>query len=210
MKRINKVIKVLIISDFFLNSAWGLFSPVFAIFVVQNITGGDTIKAAEVAGFGALFYWVVKSILQIPIGRYLDKTDGESDDFMFMFLGLLIASLVPFGFLFSTTAWHTYIFQILHAIGMAMMIPSWYAIFTRHIDKGKEAFEWGLDSTILGIGAGITGAAGGLLAVLGFHWIFIFSGVFNLISAIILLLIARDISPKKKTASRFPPIISPF
>lgn len=210
MRRINRVIKILIISDFFLNSAWGLFSPVFALFVVQNITAGDAVQAAKVAGFGALFYWVIKSILQIPIGKYLDRNHGEKDDFLFMFTGLLLATLVPLGFLISTTPWHIYVFQILHAIGMAMMIPSWYAIFTRHIDKGKEAFEWGVDSTFLGFGAGITGAIGGILTVFGFQMIFIFAGIFNFLSAIILLLIRKDLFTHNQTASRFPPIISPF
>lgn len=207
---INKVIKVLIVSDFFLNCAWGLLTPIFAIFLVQSITNGDTAKAAEVAGFGTLFYWVVKSILQIPISKYLDKNHGEKDDFLFMLLGTFIMSLTPFGYLISTQAWHTYIFQILHAVGSAMMIPSWYAIFTRHIDKGKEAYEWGIDSTMLGFGAGITGAIGGVMALFGFKLIFIFSGVFNLISAIVFLLIRKEISPQNRVSPRFPPIIYPF
>jgi len=209
-KRMNRVIKVLVLSDFFLNAAWGLLSPVFALFIMQNITGGDTIKAAEVAGFSFLFYWVVKSFLQIPIGHYLDKNYGEKDDFIFMILGTFISGLVPFGFLISNAPWHIYVFQILHAVGMAMLIPSWYAIFTRHIDKGKEAFEWGTDSTVLGFGAGITGAVGGILTVFGFQPILIFSGLFNLISAIILLAIKKDISPRNRTSPRFPPLIFPF
>lgn len=205
-KSINKVIRVLIVSDFFLNSAWGLLGPIFALFIVQNITVGSATEAAKVAGFASLAYWIVKSILQIPIGRYLDKNHGEKDDFIFSFLGIILATITPFGFLFSSLPWHIYLFQILHAIGMAMLVPSWYAIFTRHIDKGKEAFEWGLDSTILGIGAGLTGAIGGIMAASwGFKIIFVLVGVLNIISALLLLFTYKLMAPTDHTIHKIPP-----
>lgn len=205
-KPINKVIKTLIISDFFLNSAWGLLAPIFALFIVQNITVGNTAEAAKVAGLAALFYWVTKAVLQIPIGKYLDKNHGERDDYWFMVIGTFLIVLPPFGFLISFLPWHIYGFQILHAIGMAMTIPSWYAIFTRHIDKGKEAFEWGLNSTTLSFGMGITGAIGGVMAALfGFKIVFILVGVLNLISALILLLIRREIIPQDHIIHKIPP-----
>jgi len=195
--RVNGIIKVLITSDFFLNSAWGLLGPVFALFIVKNITFGDTAKAAEVAGFAALFYWVVKSFLQIPIGKHLDRNHGEKDDFLFMVLGTFLTGLVPIGYLFSFSPWHIYGFQLLHGIAMAMMVPSWYAIFTRHIDKGREAFEWSLDSTFLGFGMGITGAVGGITAaIFGFKIIFILTSGLNMISVLLLLLIRKEISVK--------------
>jgi MFS family permease len=80
---------------------------------------------------------------------------------------------------------------------MAMSYPSWLAIFTRHIDKGKEAFEWSMEMTFLGAGAGIAGAMGGILASLfGFKIIFIFVGIFTLISTGFLFLIRHNISPR--------------
>ena len=201
--KINRAIRTLIVSDLFLNSGWGLLGPVFAIFLVQNIQGGD----AKVAGFAAMIYWTVKSILQIPIGKYLDKNHGEKDDFYFMVLGTFLIGFVPFGYLFSSLPWHIYVFQVVQSIGMAMIIPSWSAIFTRHIDKGKEAFEWGLDSTILGFGTGITGAIGGLLVVVfGFKVLFILVGTFTFLAALLLVFIWKEITPRDKIFPRIPPI----
>lgn len=205
LKSINKVIRFLIYSDLFLNSAWGLLGPVFAIFIVQNITVGNAAEGAKVAGFAALFYWIIKSILQIPLSKSFDKRTGERDDFWFMVFGLLIAGLSPFGFLISSLPWHIYLFQIVHAIGMAMFIPSWNAIFTRQIDKDKIAFEWGLDSTFAGFGLGITGAIGGLLAAFfGFKVIFILAGTLTIFSALLLLLIHKDILPRDHLFSKIP------
>lgn len=210
-KNINKTIKTLIISDFFLNSGWGLLAPVFAIFLVQKIAAGSAAEGAKIAGFASLTYWIVKSSLQIPIGQYLDKNHGEKDDFWFMVLGTFLAGLTPFGYLISYFPWHIYVFQVVHAVGMAMVIPSWNAIFTRHIDKGREAFEWSLESTSLGFGAGLAGAVGGILvAIFGFKVIFVLVGVFTMVSASLLALIHKEIAPRDHFFPRIPPFRFPF
>ncbi len=204
-KIINKIIKFLIISDFFLNSGWGLMGPVFAIFIVQNITVGSFSEAAKVAGFASLFFWIVKSILQIPIGNYLDKNRGEKDDFWFMVVGTFMMGIVPIGYLFSSQPWHIYVLQIFYAVAAAINLPSWSAIFTRHIDKGREAMEWSTHSTFLGIAAGISGGIGGVaVASFGFNMVFIFVSVFTIISGFLLLIIKDDISFRGKKIIRIP------
>jgi len=133
--------------------------------------------------------------LQVPIGHYLDKTKGEKDDFWFMTIGTFIAGFIPLGYLISTQAWHIYALQMIYAVGMAMVFPPWLAIFTRHIDKGKEALEWGIESTFLGVGAGIAGGVGGVLAsIFGFPSVFIIVSVLTFFSAFLLLFIRNDVS----------------
>lgn len=205
-RAINKIIKTLMVSDLFLNMGWGLLSPIFAIFVLRDIVHGDASKAAEVAGTSALIFWVLKSFLQIPISRFLDKQYGEKDDFWFMVFGLFIMGIVPFGYLVSTSILNIYSFQILYAIGTSMYVPAWYAIFTRHIDKGKEAFEWGMDSTFLGIGFGIAGWLGGTIVfLLGFKAVFVITGVLDFFSVIVLLTIYRNVFPRDEIFPQFFP-----
>ena len=210
-KSINKIIKTLIVSDIAFHSGWGLIGPVFAIFIVKNIAVSDIAQAAEVAGFASLTYWVIKSCLQIPIGKYLDKNHGEQDDFWFMFAGTFLNAFVPFGYMISSEPWHIYAFQILHAIAMAMVVPSWAAIFTRHIDKGDEAYEWSVRSTSLGFAAGIAGATGGIMvAFFGFKIVFILVGGLTFISAFLLLVIRNDIAPHDKILRKVPRSRLPF
>jgi predicted MFS family arabinose efflux permease len=209
-KKINKVIKVLMVSDFFLNSALGLFSPVFALFIMNRISFGSATEAAKVAGFATLCYWGVKSILQIPISIYIDKNHGEKDDFWFMFLGIFIVSIAPIGFIYSYLPWHIYVFNMIQSVGMAMLIPSWYAIFTRHIDRGREAFEWGVNSSTLSMGVGITGALGGIMAATyGFTAIFILTTSINLVSLFALLTIRNNLYSGDHHIFKIPPI-TPF
>ena len=193
-KIINKIIKTLITADFFLNLGWGFLSPVFAIFVLEKIANSP-LQAAQIAGLAALFYWVPKSFFQIPIGIYLDKNHGEKDDFWFMVSGTFIAAFIPIGYIFSSAPWHIYLLQVIYAGGMAMAIPSWLAIFTRHIDKGKEAFEWGMESTFIGTGAGIAGGLSGILiAMFGFTVLFIFISGLTLLSTFLLLFVRNKVS----------------
>jgi hypothetical protein len=195
----------MIYSDFVLHSGWGFLGPVFAIFIVQNIAAGDPIEGAKIAGFASLSYWIIKSSLQIPIGKNLDKNHGEKDDFRFMIFGTFLTGFVPFGFMLSSQPWHIYAFHALHAVGMAMVIPSWSAIFTRHIDKGREAFEWSLRSTALGFAAGITGALGGILAAAyGFNIIFILVGSLSMVSSLMLLGIDKGIIDRDNISPKFP------
>ncbi len=206
-KAINKIIKILITSDFFLNLGWGLVGPVFAIFILQRIAIDDMAQATQVAGFASLSYWAVKSVLQVPIGHYLDKTKGERDDFWFMVIGTFIAGFIPIGYLFSTEPWHIYILQMIYAVGMSMVFPPWLAIFTRHIDKNREALEWSLESTFLGAGAGIAGGVGGIIAsMFGFPTVFILVSGLTFFSTFLLLFIKDDISMKADGFPMIPPV----
>ncbi len=187
---VNRIIKYLILSDLVFWSGWGLFNPVFAIFVVEKIQGGN----AFVVGAAVAVYWITKSLLRIPIGIFLDSLPGEKDDYLFMVLGLFIVALIPFGYYFSSLPGHIYLLQAIHGIALAVSLSGWHAIFTRHIGQGKEATEWGVQSTTYGLGIGISGLIGGwAVTKFGFEPVLILVGVLGLIGAAILLGLRNEI-----------------
>ncbi|MBC7074041.1 MFS transporter [Candidatus Parcubacteria bacterium] len=191
--KVNKIIGHLILADVLFWSGWGLFSPVFAIFLTKNIEGGNL----ALVGLASGIYWILKSLLRVPIGILLDSRKGEEDDFWFLFFGLIFSSLVPFGYLIARVFWHIILLQILQAFGMAMALSGWTAIFTRHIDSGKEATEWGLDATLVGLGIGFSGIFGGLIAeVLGFKTLFVLVGILGFLASFSLFGILKIISPR--------------
>jgi len=190
LNSINKVIKTLIFSDLVLLFGWGLISPILAIFILDSIEGGG----AEVAGIAIGTYWLVKSIIQIPIANYLDQNHGEKDDFFALILGIILSSLAPIGFIFARLPWHMYVLEMLNALGMAMAIPSWGGIFHRHMVRNKEAFCCSLESSAVGISTGVAGILGGVLVkTLGFTPLFIGVAISGFISALLLLIIRKDI-----------------
>jgi MFS family permease len=201
MMAINRVIKILILSDVALLTGLGFVVPIFAIFLTENIQGGNV----EVAGFAAAIYWIVNSLVIIPFGKYLDKNHGEKDDLWFVIIGNLLAAGVVFGYIFSRLPWHIYLLQAIYAIGMGMNIPGYTAIFTRHIDKGKEAFDWSVRGALIGVGTGVAGALGGMVAhKFGFNILFIGVGIFILLSAFLPLLVSKEMMSKDKKISKVP------
>lgn len=197
----NKVIKTLILADAALLAGFGFIWPIFAIFIDEYIEGGDV----RVAGFATSIYWIVLSLVLIPFGKYLDRNHGEKDDLYFIIIGNALGAAAVFGFIFASLPWHIYLLQGIYAIGMGMNIPGYTAIFTRHIDKGKEALSWSTRAASVGIGAGVAGALGGTIVhYFGFNVLFLGVVILLLISAAVPILIFKElIHEEKKDAQGF-------
>lgn len=190
----NRIVKFFIFSDLLLWVGWGFVDPLFSVFVIQSVEGATLVSL----GLLATVYWIVKGALQIPISLYLDKTDGEKDDFYALVLGLLVSGLTAFSLMLVQEMWQVYLIQFLKAIGFALYIPAWTAIFSRHLDKEHTAFDWALSSSTVSFGIGIAGAVGGSIAsIFGFNFVFLMVGFMALASAALLLFVPDLILPKK-------------
>ena len=190
---INRIAKYFIIGDLIMWSGWGFIDPIFSIFVIKNIAGATLISI----GFLATIYWITKGILQIPVSLFLDRTDGEKDDFYALIFGLMITGISAFSFMIVRTMPQVYLVQFIKAIGFALYIPAWSAIFSRHLDKKHMAFDWAVSSSSVSIGIGIAGFIGGSIAsIAGFNFVFLVTGLMALVSAILLLFVPDLILPK--------------
>ncbi|PIR41884.1 MAG: hypothetical protein COV30_01690 [Candidatus Yanofskybacteria bacterium CG10_big_fil_rev_8_21_14_0_10_37_15] len=191
--KINHVVRTLVLSDFFVNSGFALFAPIFAVFVTQQIQGASL----EIIGFAAAIFQIFKSSLQIPIARYLDRNHGEYDDFYSLIFGTFLVAMVPFMYIFASTANHVYIIQGIYGIGAAFTIPPWYAIFSRHIDKMHESLEWSFDSIAIGVSGASAAAVGGIIAQrFGFQAVFVFGGILAIFGAFQQIKIYKDLRVK--------------
>lgn len=192
----NKIISTLIFTDIAIFTGWGLIAPIFSIFILKNIEGGDV----QVAGVAAGIYFLVRSVAQIPIGRYLDRRKGEDDDFWFMIAGASVVTAVPLGYLFADASWHIYLLQACYGLGAAMYGPPWGGIFTRHMDRGKEARTWSVETSGIMMGAGIAGIIGGTIAeMVGFQVLFIFVSLMNALGVVGYFFIRDSLAPKGQT-----------
>lgn len=195
------MIKVLILADFALLAGFGFVLPIFAIFIIEHIQGGDV----RVAGLAAAVYWITLSLVLVPFGKYLDRNHGEKDDLYFIISGTVLGALSVTGLIFASLPWHIYLLQGVYALGMGMNIPGYTAIFTRHIDKGKEALSWSTRAALVGVGAGTAGALGGTIVHhFGFQVLFAGAAILLLASAALPLLILKDLLAKDKKMPRVP------
>lgn len=200
--KVGKVVKYFIFVDLALLAGWGLIDPVFGVFIKDEVRGATLVTIGIAAGL----YWLIKSILQLPIANYLDRKQGEKDDFYALILGLLIVSFSALLFGLVGEIWQLYVVQMLKAVGFSLYAATWPAIFSRHLDKERVSFDWALDSTAVGVSAGVSGFFGGLIAnTFGFTAVFIFGGVLSFLSAIILLIVPDLVLPPR-TQGGEPPI----
>lgn len=182
--KINPVIRIMIISDILILSAFGLLAPVFAVFLLGSIQGGS----AEVAGFAAMVWLFSRAVFQIPVAIFIDRRTGERDDFLINFCGSIGVSLIPLLYLAASLPIHIYIIQGLYGFLHALTFPSYKAIFTRHIDPHREGLEWALFDTTTDLGTALAAATGGIIAVtLGFRALFICVSFFSLLGTFLLL-----------------------
>lgn len=198
---INKIVKTLVIADFATNSAFGLLAPIFAIYLSGHIAGGG----AAVAGFATSTYWATKSLLQLPIAKFLDRTDGEKDDFYALVVGQLIASSTFFLYLYVSFPWHIYAIQALLGMAMAFVVPAWYGIFTRHIDKDRTSFEWSLESVFsVGVATATAGALGGVIAEnYGFDILFAGAGSLAILGTFLQIFLYSHLTAKNGHGETF-------
>jgi len=200
--KINRVIRFLVFSDLFFWGGWGLINPIFALFVVDKISGTTVFTV----GTAFALYWIVKALFQIPVSLYLDRHEGEKDDFHALILGLTLAGFAAMAFLLVKSILALYIVMFIQAIAYGLYTPSWSAIFSRHLDKDHYSFDWALDSTTVGIASGVAAFIGGAIAKLfGFEAVFILTSILSLGSASLLFFIPNLILPKITTPKQ--PII---
>lgn len=192
-KIINKFILVMTFADFLVLFGFGLIAPILAVYFTKQIEGGTL----EVVGFSSMIFFIMTALFRIPIAKAIDKNLAEYDDFYVTFIGYVLLAIIPFLYIFVQKPIHLYLTEGLHGLANSMAYPGWMALFTRHIDKGKEGFSWGFYSTVANIAAAAGAAIGGMAAErMGFRFLFIFVGCFALLGAFCFLLNRRAIITK--------------
>ena len=186
---VNRVIKRLVASDFVFNFAFGLMAPIFAVFILKNVPG----SSLRVVGLATTFYWVSRTLTTIPLSRFMDKTDGERDEYYFSLIGSFIIASVPLFYLFIKMPWHLYLVQLIYGLANSMAIPAWRILFTDHIDKGKTGFEWSLEDVAIGISVGLSAFLGSILAEkFGFQTLLVLVSFFGYVATLILIPLHKD------------------
>ena len=191
--KVGRVVKYFVLSDLFFTAGWGFVEPVFSVFIIERVIGATLLTV----GITAAIYWILKSIIEIPVANYLDRARGEKNAFIVLVGGLFLASLSAFAFSLVREVWELYAVQVMHAIVFAFYLPSWTAIFSRHLDRERISFDWSLDSAVAGIAAGVTGLLSGIIAEeFGFTVVFVMAGILSMIAAFILAVSPDIILPK--------------
>lgn len=184
LKSMNPIIKILIFSDTLMVGAAGMLGPVFAIFVEDFIEG----STALVVGLSTSIYLISRCLLQVPVATMIDRIKGERDDYFLLSIFTFIFGLLYLALLFINKPYQLYIVQALMGLATAITYPSYYAIFTRHIDKFHEGTEWGVYYTFVDLSSAALATIGGYIAgEFGFEKLIIIVSVISMLGSLSLI-----------------------
>ncbi|MBS3108058.1 MFS transporter [Candidatus Woesearchaeota archaeon] len=177
----NNTIKFLMISDIFVFTGFGLIDPILAIFIKENLIGG-TIFAA---GIASTIFLITKCAIQLPFSRYVDSHDEKVG---WLIAGTFLIALVPFIYMVANNIYYIYLAQFLYGIGSGLAYPTWLGLWSTHLDKKHESFEWSLYSSLTGLGIAAMATVGAAIAqFVDFRYTFVLGGILSLFGCATLL-----------------------
>lgn len=197
LKKLNKVIIFLTLSDVF---AWGTYTIISALtgLYLADKLGENTI---QFVGIGTSIYFLTRAITQIPLGRITDKYKNDKDEILILFVGTILMG-TPFIFYpYIQLPYHYFLLQFVFGLGVALNVTTWRKLFALNIDGGREGRQYAMYETIISACTAIFGVIGGVIANLGpiyFDMVVSFAGVFIMFGSIWILFIYRYEKRKSK------------
>jgi MFS family permease len=186
------MIRILMVSDILIMSGFGLIAPILAIYFKESVPGGSIFAA----GLATTIYFVVKSIIQLPFSRYVDAHDHTT---RFLLFGTALVCVTPIIYYFAKDMQTVYLAQVVLGIGSGIAASCWLGLWSSHLDKHHESFEWSVYSTSTNTGAAFAALAGAYVTqAYGFRIAFLLVGAMGALGTLVLLALVED----KKKAGR--------
>lgn len=188
----NSFVTILLLSDVLIITGFGFVEPIIAVFITGSITGATL----ETVGIASGIFLIMKSLIQIPFSRRVDRCDDEYDT-RWLFYGTAIIATTPLIYLVATNTIVIYLAALVNGIGSGFAYPSWLGLWSRHLDKNRESFEWSFYSALIGIATAIAAPIGAFIAEEnGFRVLFLVMFVFAALGSLAILPLRKFVIPK--------------
>lgn len=158
-------IRFLLISDTWATLALGMIGPIYAIFVEE--IGGDILDAS----WAYFAFMMTSGVMMYLISHWEDKAKHKEK---LVTMGYLLTALGCLSYIFVHNQISLVITQIILGVAEAVQVPAYDALYSKYLDKSKEASEWGDWESMRYIMTAIAAIVGGYLAYqYGFKILFI-------------------------------------
>lgn len=183
----NSIVKAFIISEVFLWSSWFAVIPLFGIFVVEGIPGGNI----QLAASGFSVYLISRVIFELISGKML-VGGSETRKLQISIIGILLAGIATISFALADSILSLFLIFPIIGLGVGIASPAKNSLFSSHLDKSKDTTEWGIYDAVVFVGIALSTALGGFIATdYGFKIFFIIAGTWMLLGIIPYLLYLR-------------------
>jgi len=187
----KKELKILLIASALTSLAGGLFGPIYAVFV-QEI-GGDLLTA----GGAFSIFSIIAGVMIYFISQWEDRVKHQE---RLIVAGYALGSLGYLGYLFVQSPMHLFGVQVILGVATAVGTGAYDGVYSRNMDKGKFASEWGMWEAMYYIVVGISALAGGILAdAYGFKALFMIMFIVSVLGTIAsAFLVGKDKKRRRK------------
>lgn len=173
----NTELKILNSASAFSVFAAGLFAPFYAVFI-KEIGGG-----AFIAGSSYSIYAIAAGLLILASSKLENRV---VDTQKLVVLGYFLSTIGFFGYTLVEYPWQMFAVQGIVGLATAVRSPAFDEVYSRNLDEGKYAYEWGIWESMYWIVSGISAIiAGYIIQVSSFETLFVIMGVMSLIGTVI-------------------------
>ena len=192
----NRTMKLLLLSDIFVLTGFGLIQPILAIYINDGGVNGGTMLTA---GMASALFILTKSLVQLPFGHYVDSQASKE---RWLILGTLLMAAVPIIYLSASSIYQIYLAELIYGLGSGLAYPTWLGLWSVNLDRGRESFQWSIYHTTTGVGTAATGAGGAAMASqVGFSATFLLAGLLCIVGCLVLFVLERRCAGKARNLS---------
>ena len=172
----NRPLRILLFTNSIILIAGGLLGPIYALFVEE--IGGDLLDA----GLTGAIFALAAGVTVLLAGKHSDRAKNPAHIVVFgygvMGVGYLLYLLVD-------SIFSLFVVQVVIGFGEAVYLPSFDALYSRHLDGDKEGSQWGAWEAMNYFSIAIGSVVGGIIAQqYGFDELFILMALLCFASAL--------------------------
>ncbi|MDD3263948.1 MAG: MFS transporter [Candidatus Nanoarchaeia archaeon] len=173
----KKGMMLLLFADIWVTLALGMIGPIYAIFVAE--IGGYLVEASW-AYFAMTF---ATGLLMYIFGKIEDKIEDKEK---MVTLGFFLSTLGCISYIFVSNFFTLIITQIILGLSQSILIPAHNAIYSKYLEEGKVASEWGDWEAMKHIITAFSAVIGAfIVGVFNFQILFIIMALLSSVSIII-------------------------
>ncbi len=183
--KLNKSLRILIVTNSIFVFAMGLFLPFYAVFV-QKIGGN--------IAFAGLSWGLFQIVCGILTFWMADMQIHVKEQELILVLSYFLRGVVFASYAFMSSWQQLLITQILWGVAAALSTPVFDGTYAKHTSENLSVLQWGSWEGIAAIAAGLAALLGGvLIESFGFTSIFVSMSVISLFLGIYIWQLPREI-----------------
>ncbi len=180
---LNRSLRAMLVVSALYMFAFGMFSPLYAIFVEK--VGGNV----AVASNAWAVFMLVAGLMTFITGRW--ENDSRQTVIGLAWSQFIVGAAYLIYYLADGVAW-LYVAQVLLGLGASFFWPAFHSLYGKHVDKRNQAKQWSIyDGLAYLLPAGAAVLGGWLVDNYGFGLMFLVMAAMSLLCGIYILFLPK-------------------